>query len=236
MSDSILSNVTAMAASRQLGITSMGMQQTITRLTTGKQINTAQDNAVGLAQADQFNAESIAATQNVQTQNNAYFQAQAGDGYLGEATTQVQTLVQLDSGGNGTSAEATAVIGNAQAAITKALANAPTGSAAATDLALAATAVSGIASATDAGKASAALTAIDVARGDFGATMASTQSASNLFGIESENATSEESNVMDANVGNEVVNLTKWQVLSQAGTSALSSANSSSQYILALFR
>ena len=41
---------------------------------------------------------------------------------------------------------------------------------------------------------------------------------------------------MDANIGDEVVNLTKWQVLSQTGTSALSSANQSSQYVLALFR
>ena len=66
--------------------------------------------------------------------------------------------------------------------------------------------------------------------------MATAQSSANLSGIEAENATSQKSNVMDANIGNEVVNLTKWQVLSQAGTSALSSANSSSQYILALFR
>ena len=35
---SILSNVTATAASRQLNITSAGMQQTIERLTTGKRI------------------------------------------------------------------------------------------------------------------------------------------------------------------------------------------------------
>jgi flagellin len=88
----------------------------------------------------------------------------------------------------------------------------------------------------DLASATSALAQIDSARATFAATMATAQSSANLYGIEAENATSEKSNVMDANVGNEVVNLTKWQILSQAGTSALSSANSSSQYILALFR
>ena len=38
---SILNNVSALQASRQLGITTMGMTKTIERLTTGKRINHA---------------------------------------------------------------------------------------------------------------------------------------------------------------------------------------------------
>jgi flagellin len=213
---SILTNVTAMAASRQLNLTSAGMEQTIQRLTTGKRINSSQDDAAGLAAADQFTAEANSSTQAVQTANNAYFAAQASDGYLSEATTQVQRLVELYAGGNGSSAEATSVLANANVAMAKA-----------GQSALSITTGSG---------ASAALSTIDSARGTFAATMATQQSAANLYGIESENATAEQGNVMDANVGAEVVNLTKWQVLAQAGTSALSSANQSSQYVLALFR
>jgi len=41
---------------------------------------------------------------------------------------------------------------------------------------------------------------------------------------------------MDADIGAEVVNLTKWQILSQAGTSALSNANAASQTVLGLLR
>jgi len=213
---SILSNVTATAASRQLNITSQGMQQTIERLTTGKRINRASDDAAGLTAADQFDAAARTANQTVQTDNNNYFAAQASDGYLSEATTQVQRLVELYAGGNGGSAEATSVLANANTAMTKAGQSSLT--------------VSSLATAT------AALATIDSARSTFAATMATNQSAANLNGIAAENATAQESNVMDANIGNEVVNLTKWQILSQAGTSALSSANSSSQYILALFR
>jgi flagellin len=225
-----------MAASRQLGITSTGMQQTIERLTTGKRINRASDDAAGLAQADTFDANARAANQTVQTQNNSYFAAQAGDGYLSEATTQVQRLVELDSSPtNGSSAEATAVVSNAVAAISKAL-----NAGGAVPTAALSTALTAVSAALNVSSSSAsgiaALAAIDSCRSSFAATMATAQSQANLSGIEAENNTSEESNVMDANIGNEVVNLTKWQVLSQAGTSALSSANSSSQYILALFR
>lgn len=213
---SILNNVTAMSASRQLGITSAGMQGTIERLTTGKRINRASDDAAGLTSADSFDAESRSSNLGVQNANNAYFAAQASDGYLSEATTQVQRLVELYAGGNGTSAEATSVLANANAAMAKAgqsNLSISTGSA-----------------------ASAALTTIDTARGTFAATMAQQQSTANLLGIEAENATAQKSNIMDANIGSEVVNLTKWQILSQAGTSALSSANSSSQYVLGLFK
>jgi len=231
---SILSNVTAMAASRQLGITSHGMQGTIERLTTGKRINRASDDAAGLTAADSFDAQSRAANQSVQTNNNTYFAAQAGDGYLAEATSQVQRLVELDAGNNGSTAEATAVVNNAVTAISKALVGASGGMITALSNAL--TAVSAALGQSGSASGIAALGSIDTSRSSFAATMATNQSAANLSGIEAENATAQKSNVMDANVGNEVVNLTKWQVLSQAGTSALSSANQSSQYILALFR
>jgi flagellin len=213
---SILTNVAAMSASRQLGITSHGMQTTIERLTTGKRINRSSDDAAGLVNADQFDAQARIAGQDVQAANNSFFAAQANDGYLGEATTQVQRLVELYEGGNGSSAEATSVLANANAAMTKA------GQASLTITSL--------------GTATAALTTIDTARGTFAATMATQLSAANLAGISKENATSQLGNIMDADIGSEVVNLTKWQILAQSGTSALSNANQSSQYVLALLR
>ncbi|HOX53194.1 MAG TPA: flagellin [Fibrobacteria bacterium] len=54
--------------------------------------------------------------------------------------------------------------------------------------------------------------------------------------MEYENQTAIKSNIMDADIGAEVVNLTKWQILSQAGTSALSNANAASQTVLGLLR
>ena len=59
---------------------------------------------------------------------------------------------------------------------------------------------------------------------------------SDVLGIQVQNFTAAASQIQDANIADEVVNLTKYQILMQAGTSALSQANQSSQSVLALFR
>ena len=61
-------------------------------------------------------------------------------------------------------------------------------------------------------------------------------SVSNSLGIQVENFTAAFSQIRDANIADEIVNLTKFQILNQSGTSALSQANQSSQQILALLR
>ena len=54
---SILNNIAALGASRQLGITGNNLNMTIQRLTTGKRINTAADDAAGLAIANKLGAD-----------------------------------------------------------------------------------------------------------------------------------------------------------------------------------
>ena len=66
--------------------------------------------------------------------------------------------------------------------------------------------------------------------------MAQAQSNTNLHQIASENDAAQADAIMCADIGAETVNLTKYQILMQAGTSALSQANQSSQSVLALFR
>lgn len=61
-------------------------------------------------------------------------------------------------------------------------------------------------------------------------------SVSNSLGIQVENFTSAFSQIRDANVADEIVSLTKFQILNQSGTSALSQANSAQQQILSLLR
>lgn len=215
---SILNNVAALQASRQLGITSLGMKQTIERLTTGKRINHASDDAAGLATATSLNADAKIAFEKRRIETNKYYAAAADDGYLDEATNLVMRAVELAAGGNASASEFTSVVALATAAAGKSSVSAALGSI--TDEASAKTALEGIAT----------------ARSTIASTMATAQSTSNLYGIEFENKTAQYSNIMDADVGAEVVALTKWQILSQAGTSALSQANQSSQYILGLLR
>ena len=217
----ILGNVTAMQASRQLNVTKTNLDQAIQRLTTGKRINSAADGATDLATGTQLNASALTKNAEVIGYQQTFFAAQANDSNLQEATNQATRLAELEgTTGGSTSAEYTAVEGLVSAA-----AIAGGMSAGTIGTMLTGAAVSG-----------AALTAIASARTTIAATMATAQSQTNLAQIASENDTSQADAVMGADIGAETVNLTKYQILMQAGTSALSQANQSSQSVLALFR
>jgi flagellin len=83
---------------------------------------------------------------------------------------------------------------------------------------------------------SAAIDSVSTVRASLGASMQQLTSVSNSLGIQVENFTAAYSQIRDANIADEVVNLTKFQILNQSGTSALSQANQASQQILALLR
>lgn len=224
---SILTNVAALQASRQLGITAMGLKQTIERLTTGKRINHASDDASGLATANTFSADARVAAENRKLATQTFYGDNAKDGYLEEASNQVMRAIELAAGGNVSAAEFSSVAGLVASAVTKA--STATGG---TSVGITGT----VSAVTDLTSASAALTAINSARSTIASTMATANSNANLYGIEYEGKTAMSGNIMDADIGAEVVNLTKWQILSQSGTSALTSANQSSQTVLGLLR
>jgi flagellin len=209
---SILQNVTAISASRQIGVTQMGLKKAIERLTTGKRVNRASDDAAGMVSGTTFEANARKAANAVKGYQNSYFAAQASDGYLEEATNQALRLAELEGSGNSTSAEYTAVLSQASAA---GVLGGATGIA------------------TD---ATTALGKIVAVRSSHAATMAAAQSNANIEGIKSENNFSQADTIMGADIGAEMVNLTKYQILMQAGTSALSNANQSAQTVLGLFR
>ena len=58
----------------------------------------------------------------------------------------------------------------------------------------------------------------------------------NSLGITAENVQAAESQIRDADVAEEVVSLTKFQILTQTGVSALAQANQSTQSVLSLLQ
>jgi len=62
------------------------------------------------------------------------------------------------------------------------------------------------------------------------------QSAVQVMQSQALNTTAAESTIRDANMAEEISNLTKFQILSQSGMAALSQANTQSQSILSLMR
>jgi flagellin len=81
-----------------------------------------------------------------------------------------------------------------------------------------------------------ALSAVASARAGIGGGMNRLQSAVAVLQSQSINTQAAESVIRDANVAEEVANLTKYQILAQSGISALAQANLNSQQVLALVR
>jgi flagellin len=123
-------------------------------------------------------------------------------------------------------------------------ANGPTG-AATGDLAIAGAGVTGTATfnATAASGASAGIDAIDLAiktvsstRADLGAIQNRFDHTINNLNVAVENLTASESRIRDADMAQEMVQYTRNQILSQAGTAMLAQANQASQGVLSLLR
>ena len=262
---SILNNIGALGASRQLGITNSGLQQTIQRLTTGSRINKASDDAAGLAISNKLNADIKVAGQGQRNANDGISYLQVGDGVLDTVTNLLTRAAQLaqqaqtgtvdQTGRDALDAEfsniissiadiekstkfnGTAVFG---ATLTVALAGYADVAVNVTTFNTLSTAVNDLKSAANAASAatsiSAMLTSVSALRGTIGANEQRLQAVSDTLGIQVENFTAAYSQIHDANVADEVVSLSKFQILNQSGISALSKANQSGQSVLALLQ
>ncbi len=81
-----------------------------------------------------------------------------------------------------------------------------------------------------------ALSGIATSRAEIGSGMNRLQSAVTVLQAQSINTQSAESVIRDANIAEEVANLTRYQILAQSGIAALAQANSNSQLVLTLLQ
>ncbi len=262
---SILNNIGALGASRQLGITNVGLQQTIQRLTTGSRINKASDDAAGLAISNKLNADIKVAGQGQRNANDGVSYLQVGDGVLDTVTNLLTRAAQLaqqaqtgtvdQTGRDALNAEFQNIIGTISnieksttfngssvfgSTLTVAVAGYGTVSVGVTTFNSLVAGTDTLASVTSASAAATAitnlLTSVSALRGTIGAGEQQLSAISDTLGIQVENFTAAYSQIHDANVADEVVNLSKFQILNQSGISALSKANQSGQSILALLQ
>jgi flagellin len=73
-------------------------------------------------------------------------------------------------------------------------------------------------------------------RGALGAQQNRLENSVSIIAVQSQNLSAAESTIRDANMAEEVVNMTKYQILTQSGMSALSQANASAQMVLSLLQ
>ena len=273
---SILNNISALSANRNLGASNAGLGRTIQRLSTGLRINQARDDAAGLAISNRLDKD-------VRVFNQAIRNANDGIGLIGvidkayeEVTNLLTRAAELseqaasDTSGDDGSSSKLALNDEYQAIVTelnrfdkyiqfngKQFFSAAVEVNVAVGEGQAITVSVSIFNASDAGLADAAATsAIDTAskasdalaaittaistvsrsRARLGATQARLETSISTLGVLSESTLAASSQIRDADIASEVVNLTKFQVLVQAGTSALAQANSAAQNVLSLLR
>ncbi len=82
----------------------------------------------------------------------------------------------------------------------------------------------------------AAIDDISSRRGDLGAVRNRFEGTISVVSVQTQNLTAAESQIRDADLAAEIVNMSKFQVLTQTGLAALAQANATAQSVLSLFR
>ncbi|MDO6460401.1 flagellin [Granulosicoccaceae sp. 1_MG-2023] len=265
MAQTINTNIMSMTAQRNLNSSQSVMQTSIERLSSGLRVNSAKDDAAGLAIAERMNAQVKGMTQAARNASDGISLAQTAEGGLNEVGSMLQRMrelaVQSANGTNSTSdranleAEFTAlneeiariaevtqfngikVLGSDAGTFTFQV-----GANAGETMSVTTTAMPTLtASITTSAGASAAIDSIDTMidqvttqRAAYGATQSRFTSAINNLEIGIENTAASRARIVDADFAVETANLTRAQILQQAGTAMVSQANQVPSNVLSL--
>ncbi len=267
MAMTINTNVNSLNAQRNLTGSQMSLSTSMQRLSSGLRVNSAKDDAAGLAIADRMNAQIKGTNVAIRNANDGISLAQTAEGALATVTDALQRMrelaVQAQNGSNGSSdranldteyqalsAEITRI-----ATQTKFNGNAVIGAGAGAQvfqvganngdtLTITTTAVTTVAGGlTTAAAASTAVAALDTAldgittnRASYGAAISRFGFAISNLAITGENQSAARGRIMDADFASETANLSRSQILQQAGTAMVAQANQLPQQVLSLLR
>jgi flagellin len=265
MSLRINSNVDAIAAHRHLSQTSDQISKSMERLSSGLRINKAADDAAGLGISEKMRSQIRGLAQAQRNIQDGISMVQTAEGNLDEVHSILQRVrelaVQYKNGSLSTAgkgaiqSEVDALSSEITRIGTSAVFNgisllsattSVTFQVGANDNETIAISFSSLATAVGSAYstlATASLAAIDASvdavtamRSGFGAVQNRLEHALSVTGIYQENLTSAESRIRDVDMAEEMVNLTKNQILQQAGTAMLAQANQAPQSVLSLLR
>jgi flagellin len=263
---SVVSNISASNAQANLSSTSIGLQRAITRLSSGYRINSAGDDAAGLAVANTYRSTQSVLNQGIRNANDGLSTLQIKDGAMNNIGTLLDRMTTLatQSASASSSVDRTALNAEFQDVITEIGREAGVagltgaaqgfsvfvsndgangsvgGSIGAADVAALAltgvTITSAALAATAVSTIAAAVTALGSAQSSIGTLQNRLAFAITLAGSQTVSNKAAESRIRDANIAEESANLTRYNILTQSGIAALSQANQSSQSVLSLLR
>ena len=267
MAQTINTNIMSLTAQRNLSRSQNTLATSIERLSSGMRVNSAKDDAAGLAIAERMNAQVKGMNVAIRNANDGISLAQTAEGGLNEIGNMLQRMRELAvQAANGTNsaddrdnlnAEFTALdeeIGRI-ASVTQFNGMKILGSAAGSfvfqvgansgetmTIETASIASTGeTIDGSDATNAESALAAIDdlidevtTQRATYGAAQSRFGSAINNLQIGVENTSAARGRIVDADFAVETANLTRAQILQQAGTAMVAQANQAPQNVLSL--
>ena len=278
MALTINTNIASLNAQRNLGTSQADLNKSMQRLSSGLRINSAKDDAAGLAISDRMTSLIRGLNQAVRNANDGISLAQTAEGALQETTNILQRMrelaVQSANDTNTSSdrasldaefsqlvseidriAETTSFNGkvllngdfsqasnaavfqvgaNAGQTITVSITNALASQLGSTTVMSDAGVDTRANASTAIGNIDAAIAEVDTIRGDLGAVQNRFESTiANLSNV-SENLSAARSRILDADIAQETSNMTKQNILQQAGVSILAQANQAPQLALSL--
>ncbi len=222
----INTNIMSLNAQKNLNKNSLSLATSIERLSSGLRVNSARDDAAGLAVG--ISLESTVRGLSVQIRNAAdnISTAQTLDGEAAVITDVLQRMNELSVQAQGTNGLAQVskiqvefdALNTFQAAFA------------------AGTSIAGTLGSGTASNIGTALGALAGTRAGYGATIATSEFTIQNFETARENNAAARSRVMDADFAMETANLARGQILVQAGTAMVAQANSIPQNVLSLLR
>ena len=296
MAMTINTNVMSLNAQRNLNTSQSSLATSMQRLSSGLRVNSAKDDAAGLAIAERMGAQVRGMNVAMRNANDAISLSQTAEGALGKITDSLQRMRELavqSANATNTSSDRTSLdaeFEQLQAEISRvisgtsfnntalftgssaftfqvgagtstttdqinvtrnALSGGTAGSSgslgtAAADVVLATITTTGTSASDISASAAAALNAIkdiDLAldkinteRANYGAAQNRFEAVISNLQISSENVSAARGRIMDADFAQETANLSRSQILQQAGTAMVAQANSAPQQVLSLLR
>ncbi len=261
---SVVSNISAANAQANLNTTNLGLQKTLTRLSSGFRINMAGDDAAGLAVANSYRSTVSVLNQGMRNANDGLSTLQIKNGALDNISTlldRMATLATQSASAGFTCNRATlqaefadviseigrevtvAGLGTAQgfsvfvSSGASGTVGGTIGAADTTTLGIAALNISTAGGASTAvSSVATAVTTIGNVVGNVGSLQNRLQYAIGLAQNQSVNTRAAESRIRDANMAEESANLTRYNILTQSGIAALAQANQQSSSVLSLLR
>lgn len=270
----INTNIGSLNAQRNLASSQNALNKSMQRLSSGLRINSAKDDAAGLAISDRMTSQIRGLNQAARNANDGISLAQTAEGALQETTNMLQRMRELaiqSSNSTNTTLDrqsldaefqnlleeinriATSTSFNGKVLLSGAYASTPAvfqiganagqvisvtiGAATVSALQMSGTGVATFSASQSAiALIDGAISTIDSVRGDLGAVQNRFESTiANLNNV-AENLTAARSRILDADIAQETSQMTKNNILQQAGVAILSQANQTPQLALSLLQ